>query len=460
MKKALVVLLIFSLSISAGAEHLMGGKFSYKKINANTIEFTLELERDCASTGAAFENPLRVGLYASSTNLLLSSILLSSVQNTKYNYSSNCGQIISCKEIGRFVGTLNTSNISRNNIGYYLNWERCCMNSNNINLFDPTNTPYSAIIDLPSRLFDSTQINFNSPRTNNVFNPIICVNKLFKYKLNYTDSDGDSIAFRFIQPIIGGYTSYIDPGQNTGPKPYDLVTYILGYDKYNFIDATDTPRLNPLTGEISFTPTAIGSYVFGYAVDEFRNGQLIGTVYHQSLLKTNICDSIIIEQPQDQYVNINDKALFRVRHNLSNVNYQWQVSSFNMAFSNMQGETRDSLVFNQVIPSLFLNKYRCAIDNGKCIEYSYNVSLKNLSIGINNFNKVKINVYPNPSKGLVTLSAGNYNCIGVYSLDGKLIIRSNLKNAIDISALENGIYIIRAEDEKGQTYYAKVIKSE
>lgn len=437
----------------------MGGKFSYKKIDANTVEFTLELERDCSS-GAVFENPLRVGLYASSTNLLLSSILLNRVKITKYNYSSNCGQMISCKEIGTFVGTLNTSNISRNNIGYYLNWERCCMNLNNINLFDPTNTPYAAIIDLPSGLFDSTQITFNSPRTNNVFNPIICVNKLFKYKLIYFDSDGDSIAFRFIQPIIGGYTSYTNPGQNTGPRPYDLVTYILGYDKYNFIDAIDTPYLNPHTGEISFTPTAIGSYVFGYAVDEFRNGQLIGTVYHQSLLKTTICDSIIIEQPQDQYVNINDKAVFRVRHNLSNVNYQWQVSTSNMAFSNIQGETRDSLVFNQVIPSLFLNKYRCAIDNGKCIEYSYDVSLKNLSVGINNFNEQKINVYPNPSNGLVTLSTENYNWIGVYSLDGKQILRSEFKNTIDISSLENGIYIIRAEDLNDQIYFAKVIKSE
>ncbi len=459
-KYTILLCLLLLIGIGLKAEHLIGGKFSYKKIDASNIEFKLELERDCASSGATFETTVRVGLYANSTNKLVKTLTMVRTSIVKSPYTFNCDGINRCIEVGTFTYTMDISNISPSNNGYYLQWERCCMNSNNLNLFDPTGTPYAALIELPANIMDSSMVKYNSPQTSKVFNPLICVNQEFKYKLNYTDADGDSIAFRFIQPITGGYTSAFSPGQNSGPKPYDVLEYTLGYDKYKFIDALDTPKLNALTGEISFTPTRIGSYVFGYAVDEFRNGMLIGTVYHQSVLFADLCNSLIIKQPEDQIVDLNGRAVFKAQHSLANVSYQWQVNINGTAFKNMQAETNDSLVLNNINPSMYLNKYRCAINKGSCIDYSYEVSIISPTVGINSQTKQALIVYPNPSNSLVKLSGGNYNSVEVYSLDGKLLIQSDLENAVNISHLEKGIYLLKAEDIYGQTYFAKILKSE
>ena len=66
--------LLLLIGFNLKAEHLIGGKFSYKKLDASNIEFKLELERDCASSGASFETTVRVGLYANTTNKLVKTI--------------------------------------------------------------------------------------------------------------------------------------------------------------------------------------------------------------------------------------------------------------------------------------------------------------------------------------------------------------------------------------------------
>lgn len=454
----LLCLLLIS-NVSLKAEHLLGGKFSYKKIDANNIEFKLELERDCAGGGALFETALRIGLYSNTTNQRLSVLSFTNIAIVKSPITFDCEGAARCVEVGVYTKVMNTSNIPPSNNGYYLQWERCCMNINNLNLFDPTGTPYAAVVELPSNIMDSSLVSYNSPQTTKVFNPLICVNKEFSYKVNYTDADGDSISYRFIQPITGGYTSLSFPGQNTGPKPYDLLEYTLGYDKYNFIDAVDTPTLNPRTGELKFTPTQIGSYVFGYAVDEFRNGSLIGTVYHQSVLTTIVCNSVILIQPEDQFVNLNERAVFKVKHAQANVSYQWQVSENGLGFVNIPSETSDSLVISNVVSSMYLNKYRCAINKGTCNDYSYEASLKSLNVGINTKNNLSLTLFPNPSNSIVNLQGGEYISIEIYSLEGKLLLRSDLNNSINISPLENGIYLVNAKDYNGQTYFAKVLKS-
>ncbi len=461
LKKYTVLLcLVFLYSTNLKAEHLLGGKFSYRKLNATSLVVKLEIERDCAAS-AAFENSVSVGIYGESTNMLMRTITLPRTSIVNIPITQDCNGISRCVELGTLIDTLNITLTIEDPLGYYMQWERCCMSSSILNIDVPGSTPLSPLIEIPAGTFnDEISSMYSSPFTNKVFNQNACLNYPFNYQFNYSDPDGDSIAYRLITPNTGGYSSVFNPSANTGPKPYDMAIYSFGFSEVMFISSSDTPKLDPITGVLTFTPDQLGLYLIGYAVDEFRNGKLIGTVYHHTLISTEHCLNTILEQPQDQYVELNSNVTFKVKHQNPNVTFQWQVNENNSGYKNLVGETKDSLVLTNIDASILLNKYRCAIDKFICIEYSFEVTAQLLRTGINSDYKQYLSVYPNPSNDIVYIKDGDFTFINVYSLDGKHLIQSDEKNSINIRGLEKGIYLIKAEDQVGRIYYAKVIKSE
>ena len=102
--------------------------------------------------------------------------------------------------------------------------------------------------------------------------------------LGFDDIDGDSIVYELITPIAGGYTSEFNPGQNTGPKPYDDIEWAIGFDLINPIESSSGFAFNTNTGLMTFTPTQLGKFLFSIAVHEYRNNKKIGTVYYESML--------------------------------------------------------------------------------------------------------------------------------------------------------------------------------
>ncbi len=69
--------------------------------------------------------------------------------------------------------------------------------------------------------------------------------------------------------------------------------------------------------------------------------------------------------------------------------------------------------------------------------------------GINEINQNALNIYPNPSVGSINIDYNErFSTINIINLQGKTILKSNTKN-IDISGLENGIYIVQIASENG-----------
>ncbi len=69
--------------------------------------------------------------------------------------------------------------------------------------------------------------------------------------------------------------------------------------------------------------------------------------------------------------------------------------------------------------------------------------------GINEINQNALNIYPNPSVGSINIDYNErFSTINIINLQGKTILKSNTKN-IDISGLENGIYIVQIATENG-----------
>ncbi len=104
-------------------------------------------------------------------------------------------------------------------------------------------------------------------------------------------------------------------------------------------------------------------------------------------------------------------------------------------------------------------------DSLKAVE-TFNVKLvRKAGVGINDitFNS-NINVYPNPTSNELNIStnnlSGNMN-IKLYSVTGKLMINENvdasINNKIDVSNLQDGIYMLAIEGSKGQNTTVKVV---
>ena len=71
----------------------------------------------------------------------------------------------------------------------------------------------------------------------------------------------------------------------------------------------------------------------------------------------------------------------------------------------------------------------------------------------------KISLFPNPSKDTVYINGLlEWTNISVYDLTGKEVIREFVKDKIDISCLEKGIYIINLTDGINTSSH-KVIKN-
>ena len=151
-----------------------------------------------------------------------------------------------------------------------ISWDICCRNTT-IN-----------VAALPGIYVEATLDNLNAACNNSpVFTdqslPYVCVNQPVDYNFGVTEPDGDSLVYSLVS------------GQYAAPAP-TAVTYNPGYS-----GAVPIPGvlLDPITGQLTFTPTVVGNYVVVVLVEEFdANGQLIGTVQRDILFVVLNCTGI------------------------------------------------------------------------------------------------------------------------------------------------------------------------
>jgi hypothetical protein len=72
--------------------------------------------------------------------------------------------------------------------------------------------------------------------------------------------------------------------------------------------------------------------------------------------------------------------------------------------------------------------------------------------------EAKIQLYPNPARNVIFVTGANHSEISIYDISGKVLISRNIDNQpIDISAIENGIYLARIMSNRN-TIVRKFIK--
>lgn len=269
----------------------MGGElfYTYKGVNANNqavYKVTLRFFRNMQANVPAINfEPVYIGIYQGNTNLVKNITLpFEKVDTIRSTNSTPCidNSLRSVYEVGYFSAEVALPIVSTE---YTLAWIRCCRTNNvqNMNLNDGGIT-LSAVIP-------GTDLVGNQPNNSAVFSLrdtiLLCKNQYFNLDFSATDADGDRLTYKFYPAIHGA--SINDPT----PDPKSTLTYSpLNYKEPQF--TAEQPmgpgvKLDAVSGQISGTAPATGTYLVTVRVYEWRNNQIINQHSKDILIKTKDC---------------------------------------------------------------------------------------------------------------------------------------------------------------------------
>jgi hypothetical protein len=182
------------------------------------------------------------------------------------------------------------------------------------------------------------------------------------------------------------------------------------------------------------------------------------------------CNKTITQEPVNQGM-FTGNATFTCATNDTLVNYQWQ-SDLGMGWNNLSnagqysGTTSNSLQVSNVTSNNNNQKFRC-ITKGNCLTDTTNeVTLRVWGLGVQSEQIKAFKVYPNPTKGQVTIENGDIAkmigyTVSIYNSIGQQLFQSNItqqQSLLDISQLGgNGLYFMEVTDNNGNILDVKKI---
>lgn len=242
MKKLLLILTCLLSFINTQASHLMGGQITSRNIGGLTYEVTLTLYRD--TLGIPMYQTANVEYYDNSLLLMVRTVLVGpaiSIGNGVEKY--------------QYVDTVTFPYSGSFRIQFY----DCCRNGSILNIGAGAGSGYLYLDNILSvDSLNSSPIFLNDPIT------VAQDSVPFSYNPSPFDIDGDSLSW--IMDIPMDYIQGTTMGQ---PFP----VYFLPPS-----DVSNPFTLNPVTGEITFTPIMVGNFQISVKAIEYRNGVVIGSI--------------------------------------------------------------------------------------------------------------------------------------------------------------------------------------
>jgi gliding motility-associated-like protein len=270
---------------------MVGGGFRYTYLSNNRYVIQLDYHKDCSANSVDYPpGALRIGIYKKSNNALVQSLDLNPGPISIVNFiSDSCVNApVTCvqKRIYQDTLFLNPA-IFDDNSGYYLSYEQCCRNFGIKNIKDPDKSGIAFYADFTPFTKNNTGFRNSSPYLINEQNVYLCLFETFNSDFSHVDPDGDSLSYKLIDPLMG----ITDPVFNNAngisvlnPKPYPPINWATNYGiaNNNIMDGVPDVTLDPVTGKLNLKPSQTGMYSFAYAVEEYRDDELIA-VYNREV---------------------------------------------------------------------------------------------------------------------------------------------------------------------------------
>jgi gliding motility-associated-like protein len=295
LNRFLLFFLFFSGSCQLTAMHIIGGEITYEFVNevspgVNRYKFQLRVYRDCNGNGADFDNSASVAIYRGDlnggsrvTDFLVPINMIEQIVPDTPACVSNFPNV--CVESALYEFTRDLPVITQS---YIVVYQRCCRNVTIRNLIKPGDVGASYFTEITPL---AQQIKNSSPSFNLFPSTVICNGIPLFEDQSATDKDGHQLVYSFCSPVNGGGTILQTPGLFTcdgaqptpscGP-PFDVVPFVVpAYTPTAPMGGSPVIKIDAGTGLITGTPNALGQFVVGVCVQEFFNGQLVGTLQRE-----------------------------------------------------------------------------------------------------------------------------------------------------------------------------------
>ncbi|WP_375448648.1 gliding motility-associated C-terminal domain-containing protein [uncultured Fibrella sp.] len=210
--------------------------------------------------------------------------------------------------IYRYTGvvTLNPAEYSDPE-GYYLMWQSCCRNVSTANIKSFTGgAMFSYYLEFPPLTRQGQPFLNSSPVFDQLDGEYLCLNELITISSDARDADGDELRYTLVTPYArldqkgGQYSNFPDGVE---------VTWLAGFGSDKAIPGSPALEINVKTGELSVKPSQVGLFLFSVQVDEYRNGQRIGSVRRDFQLFVVDCPPTI---PPDPIITVGGQSASEV----------------------------------------------------------------------------------------------------------------------------------------------------
>jgi hypothetical protein len=257
MKKIFTLCLGIAFALSSYATHLMGGQISatYLSSDNSGSHYFVELDVYRDTLGVSMSLDQYVEIYE--LDITTGTYNLISIDSISLGASGAVATMSSVYgvEIYHFADSIT---FPAN--GYYMiKWTDCCRNGAIINMSSP----------LTEGMEFLTYVNVDSANPNSsptyLAPPVIYLptNTVWQYNPLPFDIDGDSLIWNLSVPL----------SNNSVVTGYQYLS-----DTVLYSNTTGIFSMDAVTGEITWDPKMVGNFVVSFAIEEYRNGVLVGAM--------------------------------------------------------------------------------------------------------------------------------------------------------------------------------------
>lgn len=274
------ILLLAGLQNQVFATHAAGSDIKYRCLGGNQYEVEVTFFRDCGGVAEPSNITIRYKSVNGNHNLTKTANKVAGSSNgleitvpcATSSSSCNSGPTTGIRKwIYRTTITLPSAQTD-----WVFSYSVCCRNCSITTISNPCASNSTLYVEA---LLNNLNAPCNSsPTFSNIPIAFVCIGQNFNYNHGVIDPDGDSLSYSLIAPKTTSTSnvSFIPPASVSSPM------------------ATSTPfTINSTTGDINFTPSQIQIGVMAILVQEYRNGQLIGSVIRDMQVYTQTCSNTI-----------------------------------------------------------------------------------------------------------------------------------------------------------------------
>ena len=282
----IIICLFVLFSKLSFASHIIGGDIYYNYLGNNQYRFFITLYRDCNSTGAEYDNPLKLAIYLGGNLYQNIDVPFPGSTVLPVIFNNPCATPPTNICVERAIYTVVVTLPPSPN-GYTIAYQRCCRGPNVTNLNNPDDTGITLSTTIPGS--GSNYYQNSSPRFVNYPPILLCSNDNLVFNHVATDPDGDQLVYSLVTPNAGANSINPLPAQ-TPPPPYPPVNWAGGYSAATPLGPGSSVSIDPVSGILNVNPNMIGLFVVGVRVQEIRNGVIIGQTVRDFLFRVFNCN--------------------------------------------------------------------------------------------------------------------------------------------------------------------------